>query len=291
MGSSENVLIVEDEEEWRGIYRRAISTLGSSPTVMVASDLASAERLIEATKFAVAFVDVSLDEKDERNADGLLVMEKIRAIGDETSIVVVSGRSGQDVMTVTRDAIKKYDAYDTVKKSSVEPSDINKLLTGGLEAYRSASMPEREDARDALRGAADSLIWDDRVMRATKFKGDASQFYAFLSKLLGDYLPIVTRRDGGHVDIDSSAGLVYGDYWSRSIAAAVAICFGIAGEFDQAIKTTRTGAKLLGRYAVGDPVKQLATHGVKGAVFPLAESRREDFGESRREDLSEQLPR
>jgi ActR/RegA family two-component response regulator len=278
----ENVLIVEDEDEWRKIYQRAVGSQASGATVSVATDLASAERLIDAIKFAVAFVDVGLDVSDDRNVDGLRVMEKIRSTGDETSIVVVTGRSGQDVLKITRDAIKKHRAYDTVGKSSVEPTDIKKLLEGGLQEYRSAvaaGLRRRGGrAHDALRGDADAMGWDHQVMRAIEFSGDVGKLYDFLDSLVGAYLPIVPRRAGGQLTIDPSARLVFGDYWSRAIAEAVLVSFGAAAEFEQAMQDSHADAEFRGNHVAGDPVQELDRHGVKGAVFRLAAAQRTDFG-------------
>jgi ActR/RegA family two-component response regulator len=278
VGSGENVLIVEDEEEWRGIYERAVQEQGSGPTVKMASDRASAERLIEAAKFAVAFVDVSLDPDDAQNTDGLQVMKKIRATGDETSIVVVTGRSGQDVLKITRDAIKEYDAFDTLGKSAIEPTKITELLEDGLKAYRQASATGRQAAAAALRGPAEAMRWDDRVMRATHFNGDAGKFYDFLNALFGAYLPLVPRRGAAEVSVDSSTGLVHGDYWSRAIAAPIVILFGPAEQFEQAVAAGQVDGGLLGKYQVGDPVEKRASHAVMGAVFPLVGGGREEFG-------------
>jgi CheY-like chemotaxis protein len=274
-----NILIVEDEKEWQGTYERAVNAQGAGHTVKIAEDLATAEQLIDETKFAVAFVDVGLDVRDDRNVDGLRVMEKIRAIGDEeTSIVVVTGRSGQDLLDIVRDAIKKYGAYDTVGKRSVAPKRIRELLTEGIDAYHKAVGTSRTAVRDALRGDIPPMSWDDQVMRAIGFRGDAGRFYSFLGGLLDDYLPIITREGAEPVAIDPAARLVYGDFWSRAAAAAVAVCFGAAAQFDQAADGARRDGKLLGRYLVGEPERELAGHEVKGAVFPLREGRRRDFG-------------
>jgi DNA-binding response OmpR family regulator len=278
VGSGENVLIVEDEDEWRGIYERAVGSQGSQHTVKVAKDLASAERLIDAAKFAVAFVDVGLDVSDDRNVDGLRVMQKIRAAGDETSIVVVTGRGGQDVLSITRDAILKYGAYDTVGKSSVSPSDIRKLLEGGLAAYRKAAAPERKGARDALSGKAEPMSWDAQVMRVTGFKGDAGKLYDFLHGLFGPYLPVVPRLESEGAAVDTGSGFVYGDYWSRSIGAAVAVGFGAAASFDQAKGLLFADARVAGQAGAREPARELASHGVKGGVYLMAEYRREEFG-------------
>ena len=254
MISDQNVLIVEDEEEWCGIYQRAMGGQVSGLTIKVAQDLNGAAQLIDETKFGVAFVDVGLDISDDRNVDGLRVMEKIRDTGDQTSIIVVTGRSGQDVLPITRDAIKKYDAYDTIGKSTVKPSDIKLLFEGGRAAYKHAAQPGRLDARDVLRGQTDAMIWDQHAMTATTFSGHAGKFYDFLNELFADYLPMLPARDGGQAQIDASSGLIYGAYWSRSIGAAIVVCFGAEAAIDWAI-TAGADGKLLGRYLTGSPLK------------------------------------
>jgi CheY-like chemotaxis protein len=276
VGIHENILIVEDEEEWRGIYERAVGAQRSPQTVRVATDLRSAERLIDDAKFAVAFVDIGLDVSDDGNVDGVRVMEKIRATDSDTSIVVVTGRSGQDVLRITRDAIKKYGAFDTVGKSTVRPSDIRRLLEGGLEAYRLAAAQGRMAARDALSGDSPAHVWDDRVTRAIGLRGDTGAFYDFLGKLFGEYLPILPRREGDRTVIDQERRLVYGAYWSRAIAEPIAICVGAAEDFDETVKAAletlgNDGAVRVGREQEGP--------GIKGGVFVLTGQDRDAFAE------------
>ncbi len=276
MGIHENILIVEDEEEWRGIYTRAVGAQGSRQTVRVATDLASAERLIDDAKFAVAFVDIGLDVSDDGNVDGVRVMEKIRATDADTSIVVVTGRSGQDVLKIARDAIKKYGAYDTVGKSTVRPADIRRLLEGGLEAYRNMAALGRMAARDALSGDATAHVWDDRVTRAIGYRGDMGAFYDFLGKLFAEYLPVVPRREGGRTVIDQDRKLVYGSYWSRAIAAPIAICVGAADEFDAAVKAA---LESLGNDGAARVKREQEGPGIKGGVFMLTGLARDAFAD------------
>jgi ActR/RegA family two-component response regulator len=268
--SSNNVLIVEDDEEWCGIYRRAVEREISNPAVRVARDLVSASRLIDLMKFAVAFVDVGLDTEDDHNVDGLLVMEKIRSMSDETSLVVVTGRSAQDVLPITRDAIMKYGAYDTVAKNRVDPRTIRDLAAGGLAAYRKASAAGPRAAREALRGATHPMFWDDDVMRATKFRGSAGNLYAFLNELLREFLPIAATPEGAAAEIDSSANVVHGSYWSRAAGAEVIVCFGALNDLDRLVAEANGGRKLLGQYSGGQLVKELTGYGMKGTVFLLA---------------------
>lgn len=276
MGIHENILIVEDEEEWRGIYERAVGAQGSRQTIRVATDLASAERLIDAAKFAVAFVDIGLDVADDGNVDGVRVMEKIRVTDSDTSIVVVTGRSGQDVLKIARDAIKKYGAFDTVGKSTVRPSDIRRLLEGGLEAYRAAAAQGRMAARDALSGDSPAHVWDDRVTRAIGHRGDMGAFYGFLGELFGEYLPIVPRREGDRTVIDQERKLVYGAYWSRAVAAPIAICVGASDEFDAAAKAA---LETLGNEAAALVKREQEGPGIKGGVFMLTGPKRDAFAD------------
>jgi CheY-like chemotaxis protein len=281
-----NVLIVEDEDDWAEVYEDAAKAMGLEQTTRIVKDRASAERLIDKTRFAVAFVDVSLDPADGRNTDGLRVMRKIRTVGDRTSIIVVTGRGGQDAIKIARDALKDYDAFDTLGKSTVEPSELTELLKKALDEYKKAVPVQREDARDALRGEVPSVYWDDQVMRATRFRGDAGSFYDFLNQLCGDFLPLVAREDGGQAVIDPATGLVVGDYWSRGIAAAIRICFGPAESLQRATAASRDGAAMFGSYRIGQVLKD-ARHpkrqvdsAVEGAVFALEGCKREDFRET-----------
>jgi ActR/RegA family two-component response regulator len=277
VGSDENVLIVEDEDEWRGIYERAVSSQRPENTVKVATDLESAEHLIDSAKFAVAFVDVGLDIADDQNVDGLRVMEKIRATGDKTSIVVVTGRSSQDVLDITRDAIMKYGAYYTVRKASVDPAEIRRLLTGGLEEYRSRATSGRTDARNALRGAADPMKWDYQAMEAVDFQGSIDAFYDFLGQLFGEYLPLVPKLGTTHAYIDTENQMIYGNYWSRAIAAGVLICIGARGKFDQGLEAAFSSAGIPESGGKRAPARSLARQGVRGNVFVIEENRRDEF--------------
>jgi DNA-binding NarL/FixJ family response regulator len=274
----ENVLIVEDEDQWRGIYERAVSAQKPYGTVGVAKGLAEAERLIEETKFAVAFVDVGLDISDDRNVDGLQVMKKLKAAGDGTSIIVVTGRSGQDVLSITRDAIKEYGAYDTVAKHSVTPSDIRRLLAGGLKAYRAVAVSERSDALDALLGKTDPMYRDDQVMRVTGVKGSALDLYEFLSALAGKFLPVIPRKPSEYAKLDLENGFVYGEYWSRAIASVIVVCFGAEDRFDEAYAALRGNIEAIEKEGVADPIEEVKRLHLKGRVFVLTGGRRDEFG-------------
>jgi len=132
------VLIVEDERAWAQIYRRTVDSFGAELGVEAADTYRAAVRLIESLTFAVAFIDIGLDISDDRNVDGLRVMEKIREKSEDTCIIVVTGRSGSDVLQIIRDAIRRYNAYDVLTKSTVTPAALRRLLEGALLRSRAS---------------------------------------------------------------------------------------------------------------------------------------------------------
>jgi ActR/RegA family two-component response regulator len=272
----DNVLVVDDEEDWCAIYERAARRQGVT-TIRTAGNLAQATSLLESMTFSVAFVDIGLDVADDRNVDGLRVMEKIRSLGDETSIIVVTGRSGRDVLAIARDAIKKYGAFDTVSKVPIEPSDIASLLEGGREAYRKAVAAKKPETHQVLRGRLPGWDWDDQILRATRIEGGIATLYGFLDRLFGSFLPAIARQDGDNVRLDPERQIAYGDYWSRAVGRAVLICFGEEAHMRKAMEEARRAQAVLERYRVADVLKESSAGAVRGAVFALADEPRGSF--------------
>ncbi|HKR51426.1 MAG TPA: response regulator [Pseudonocardiaceae bacterium] len=271
-----NVLIVEDEDDWCAIYERTARREGVD-TIKVAKTLSEAERLIDAMEFAVAFVDVGLDVGDDRNIDGLRVMEKIRAVGDETSIIVVTGRSGRDVLPITRDAIIKYHAYDTVGKVPLEPSDLRRLLLGGLQTYKKTASSARPHVHQVLRGDIPAWKWDDHMMRFTHIKGDIKALYNFLDRLFQRFLPVIPCVAEEAVRLHDASRIAYGTFWSRAVGDAIAVCFGAAEDVKQAIEVAQSSGALAENARVGAVLHTASAGSVFGAVFALDNAQRESF--------------
>lgn len=66
-------------------------------------------------------------------------------------------------------------------------------------------------------------------------------------------------------------------YWSRSIGAAVAICFASEATAGPEIESAKSGRPLLGIYRVGPALNELSANGVAGAVFAHSDARRDRF--------------
>lgn len=279
MTAAGNLLIVEDDPEWCDIYARTAVREGMR-TVKVAKDLAHATALIDDMQFAVAFIDIGLDVADDRNIDGLRVMDRIRATHDETSIVVVTGRSGRDVLPITRDAIMRYHAHNILGKADISPQDIEDVLKTGRAAFEQKTSMTAAPPQDVLKGDLQSWEWEDRMIKGTRIKGGVQALYDFLGRLVAEFLPLAAGPDGGSVVQDPATGVMHGSYWSRSAGTAVAICFAAAQQAEPEIASAKSGQPLLGIYQVGPALKEFSAHGVSGAVFNLEGARREGFAKA-----------
>jgi ActR/RegA family two-component response regulator len=272
MGSVESVLIVEDDEGWSDFYKRIVERQGKS-TVRVAT-LADAETALASMTFAVALVDIGLDERDEANADGLLVMERIKEIGDPTSIIMITGKG---TVQITRDALKKYNSLDAFDKSEVNPSDVVRLVEEGIKAYNEGFASKQLKVRDEFRGDLGAIHWDDKILRGTDIHGGIPELYKFLEDLFLSYLPVVRRRKSEHVRVDPDSSIAYGEYWSRAIGRPLLVCFGRQDRIAAALEDKASGRGVLGARRVGDAIRDHSSTNVRGLVFELTGEPRASF--------------
>jgi ActR/RegA family two-component response regulator len=273
-----NLLIVEDDVEWRDAYNRTAAKSGAF-RVRIAEDLRSAKTLIDEIQFAVAFIDIGLDVNDDKNVDGLRVMEKIRSVDEATSIVVVTGRSGRDVMPITKDALRRYNAVDIVAKPETAPGEIHKLLLSGLEEFEKR-LEAAPAGHESLRGDMEQSFWDDEMLRVTRAKGGVPDFYRFIDRLLGSFTPLIPGRAGVALRSDAATQLVHGAYWSRAIGQAIVVCFGADDKLAEPVGAAKTAKVLLEKYPVGEILAEHSAHGLSGVVFALCEASRDQFASS-----------
>jgi CheY-like chemotaxis protein len=273
--TARNLLIVEDEPEWCDIYARAAERQGVRE-VKVAEDFPQAADLIDQMQFGVAIIDIGLDVTDDRNIDGLRVMEKIRSLKDETSILVVTGRAGADVLPITRDSITIYNAH--IKgKTEITPGGIGEELKTGLESFEKKNSVTAASVQSVLKGDLDVWQWEDLMMRETGVHGGIQGLQALLDGLVSEFLPLIPEKPGAAVAKDEAASVLNGSYWSRAIGAPVVLVFGDTAHVEAAVAPAKSGQPLLGRYDAGSVLREVSTHGASGAVFALNGERRSSF--------------
>ena len=272
--SSDSVLVVDDEKSWRDIYEAAARKVGIS-TVRAASTLDDALAEIEARKFSVAVVDIGLDEADDTNVDGLAVLGKIRSVGDDTSVLVVTGRAGQDVISIVSDALKKYGAQDTMAKSIIEPRILRQAIELGLDSYHKSFRGTYLSRYSVLRGSSDQMIWDDQMMRILGL--DAQKLYSFIEDLMGPFMPLVQSVSGASLGSHPRGEVTHGTFWSRAIGAAVVVLMGREPKVNDVISDAKDVVEFLVFMTPQKLSRLIARVELKGVVLRLSDGLRSDF--------------
>jgi CheY-like chemotaxis protein len=267
-----NILIVDDDRSWRNFYEEEVNQLDTS-LIRTAASLDEATEAIASLRFAVAVIDIGLRE-DDRNIDGLEVMKRIRSTGDPTSIIVVTGREGRDVLPLVRDSIKKYDAHDTIAKSTLRPDVLRELIQSGIRAYEQNTADERAMLYAALRGDNDQLIWDDQMMRTAGISGGAAGLYKFVQDLFGMFVPLLPGQPNG---IQPRDDICCGIFWSRSIGKAIAAFFGKENRIQEMEQDAKRSGRVIGIYSFKEVLRECSHGATRGLIYTLADYARDDF--------------
>jgi CheY-like chemotaxis protein len=88
---SPSVLVVDDVKDWRNMLVGLIGDFYPQVAVSSAASAKEAKEHLENAHFDLAVIDIRLDELNEDNVDGLLLMEHIQSSHRSTQIIIVTG--------------------------------------------------------------------------------------------------------------------------------------------------------------------------------------------------------
>ena len=220
-----NILVVEDEDNWLGIYRRNIEPLGYP--VRFAQNLQEATNILKEMAFAVAIVDMRLDKDDDGNVDGLRVFEEIVSLGDLTSLIVVTGYG---TMQIARDAFKKYNAFETIEKGKFDPDPeiIEALISRAMENFidRGSRGRTQTDIFELFRGERMAWDWEDEMRIVLKPRGTIPMLKDFLNGLASRFVPMIPEHKKSAVSVSLDTEIASGCYWSRAVGLPIVIVYG-----------------------------------------------------------------
>lgn len=96
------VLVVDDLADLRATVSGLLQDEGYD--VRVAADRLEAQRWLAAERFDAAVLDVRLNEADEKNEDGLLLMRDIKAHAPSTAVIILTGYA---TVKIVREALER----------------------------------------------------------------------------------------------------------------------------------------------------------------------------------------
>jgi DNA-binding NtrC family response regulator len=132
MTDKQAILIVEDDDQWRGILSEPLQDAGYAVTA-VAGYQASREAL-EARAFDLVILDLQLDEMAP-TLEGERLLAHVSQRYPGTPCIVVSGRGD---IRVVRDAFKQFDIADYIEKDRF---DIPAFIEAAESALRASADP------------------------------------------------------------------------------------------------------------------------------------------------------
>ncbi len=116
-------LIVEDSPAWQEILAEILTDMGL--TVDIADDLPSALASLRATPHRLAVVDLSLRPDDERNRDGLEVLDAVRRLDPGCAALLLTGYATVEIAVA---ALTQHHAATCLRKETFRRAEFRQTV-------------------------------------------------------------------------------------------------------------------------------------------------------------------
>jgi CheY-like chemotaxis protein len=222
MDKRPRILVVEDDESARG--RVAAVLRREDVRVEACGSLDEATVLIENIRFDVALIDIMLaGPHDRANRDGVEVLTRIKAGGEGTRTLILSGQSDPELVA---DIWQDHGADGYLSKDKVAREGPPYYLKKIREALDTMQPPTQTRDWSALaRALAPDVSEADLVhdiLRGAAFTGGLPLLRSMLFEAAKWLVPLVPARDASLRGLrETSPGVFRGIYWSKGQGRAV----------------------------------------------------------------------
>ncbi len=127
MNPPARALIVEDDPSWQQILIEILSD--HDLEVDVASTLEEALTCLKEKSHRLAIVDLSLDEKDHRNRDGIQVLQAARRLDPECQLIMLTGFATVELAVA---ALTEYGALTFLRKENFRRAQLREIIGRAL---------------------------------------------------------------------------------------------------------------------------------------------------------------
>jgi CheY-like chemotaxis protein len=270
-------LIVEDIENWQYTLERAARRAGASE-VVVCEDLETVKDALRKARFDVALLDVGLDPDDDLNVDGIKVLEAIRAIdGKGTQCILVTGWSG-DRLDLQAQAQQKYGIDWAYMKEKYDARTVIAKLNELLEQAPKRRL-EQATPMANLGAKVEPFRFEGQLIGGLSPNGGVQTLYALAARLLASATPIVAMRPETPME-QGPNGVWLGVYWSRALAAAVAVGLARVADWEgDGGNVPSDLARLLSAGVTADLIESTRERNIQGRLWELPGVDRNRFQE------------
>lgn len=137
------VLVVDDLEDWRKTLSGLLAEEGYD--VRSAASKAEALDVLSAESCNVAILDVRLDETDEDNREGLVLMHEIREKHPAVAVIILTGYADVDMV---REALEPRDGEGSPAFGFLEKTKMDQLAEYVKRASRKQLLPTFEPSQE-----------------------------------------------------------------------------------------------------------------------------------------------
>ncbi len=139
-GQPPRALVVEDSPAWQGILAELLADLGL--VVDLSTELSTAVTQLRAAPHRVAVVDLSLCGDDERNRDGLAVLDAVRRYDPGCAALLLTGFATVEIAV---SALTEHGAHTCLRKETFRRAEFRQVIRQ-LLALPPGSLPGAERA-------------------------------------------------------------------------------------------------------------------------------------------------
>lgn len=258
MSAPVRILVVDDQAGWREICEETFASKGYA--VDTAPDLKTAVDLLNRLFFHVAIVDISLQDGDSTNKDGLQVLHKIWSLDEGTVAIVLSGRATPDMMANFLD----YGIFDFVSKHDLNPGDLSKQYksAGFIKAtLTKGAGSESEFLRDMKQSVKKAALEAQSIAFRRRRDESPFRFFSgtsareiqaslkgagmielrrFVGQLCWPLYPWLSSHRNTTIIVNNreEALAIEGLGWSRALGKAVIVRFGLHEGLKQSLRLT-----------------------------------------------------
>ncbi|HTU74766.1 MAG TPA: response regulator [Trebonia sp.] len=276
MKAPTRALVVEDVESWVYTLSRAARRAGASE-IVVCESLEAVREALRTARFDIAILDVGLDPDDDVNADGIRVLEMIRAVdGDETRCVLVTGWQGGDRMDLQADAQRKHGIEWAYMKEKYEAHAVIAKLTDLLE-HAAERRLSRTTPMASLSASMEPYRFENQLLSALNPTGGVGTLYSAASRLVSFTIPLLASNPRNPIEV-ADDGMCAGVYWSRALATAVAVVLAPAGSGEDDDLSERERVRhLLPAGGTPDLIQRVRERNIIGWLWELPDVARTEF--------------
>jgi ActR/RegA family two-component response regulator len=210
------ILISDDSHIWQGIFAGLLTT--AQYEIVSATNLQETLRQLSRCTFELVVVDICLDDKNERNTDGVETIRAISKLAEGTQAIVLTGYGTVELAV---SAIREFDVFHFLQKEKFEKVIFLNLVA---QAVRKAQVTftQLNLGKDLL-----SFFQSVDLNAASSMFGIRLERLQFILKnLILRTSPIVSPKTNAQLIGTGIESKIILDYWSKAFACGMHLSVG-----------------------------------------------------------------